>query len=241
MTTPVGFRLRLEGVVVHLGGRAVLEGLDFAVHAGETVAITGPSGAGKTVLCLLLAGALEPSGGRVWVEVEGNEGPAGEQLESGSPPRVGATTGLILQTHGLVASLTAEENVALPLQSRGLAREDVMRRTAQALADVGLARHASRPVDELSGGERQRVGIARALASDPAILVADEPTAELDPDNRARVLDLLLGLSQRGRALVVASDDPEVVATCQRTMVLEAGRIAELPGGVARPDARSLR
>jgi putative ABC transport system ATP-binding protein len=238
MTTPVGFRLRLEGVVVHLGGRVVLEGLDFAVHAGETVAITGPSGAGKTVLCLLLAGALEPSRGRVWVEVEG---PADEQLESRSPPRVGATTGLILQTHGLVASLTAEENVALPLQSRGLAREDVMRRTAQALADVGLARHASRPVDELSGGERQRVGIARALASDPAILVADEPTAELDPDNRARVLDLLLALSRRGRALVVASDDPEVVATCQRTMVLEAGRIAELPGGVARPDARSLR
>ena len=241
MTAPVEFRLRLQGVVVHLGGRAVLGGLTFAIHSGEAVAITGPSGAGKTVLCLLLAGALEPSRGRVWVEAEGVGEPADEQPDYGSPPKVGATTGLILQTHGLVASLTAEENVALPLQCRGLAREDVVRRTARALADVGLARHASRPIDELSGGERQRVGIARALASDPQILVADEPTAELDPGNRARILDLLLGLSRRGRAVVVASDDPEVVATCQRTMVLEAGRIAELPGGVARADASSLR
>ena len=241
MTTPPAFRLRLEDAGVDLGGRAVLEGLNFAVQAGETVAVTGPSGAGKTVLCLLLAGALEPSRGRVWVEVEEDEVVTCGQVRRGSPPRVGATTGLILQTHGLVAGLTAEENVALPLQSRGLARDEVTRRTAEALADVGLARHASRPVDELSGGERQRVGIARALASDPAILVADEPTAELDPGNRARVLDLLLRLSQRGRTVIVASDDPEVVATCQRTMVLEAGRIAELPGGVAHADAPSLR
>jgi putative ABC transport system ATP-binding protein len=241
VTTPTALRLRLEDAGVDLGGRAVLEGLTVAVQAGETVAITGPSGAGKTLLCLLLAGALEPSRGRVWVEVQEDEGFASGQLGRGSPPRVGTTTGLILQTHGLVAGLTAEENVALPLQSRGLARGEVTRRTVQALADVGLARHASRPVDELSGGERQRVGIARALASDPAILVADEPTAELDPGNRARVLDLLLGLTQRGRTVVVASDDPEVVATCQRTMVLEAGRIAELPGGVAHDGAPSLR
>ncbi|MGH9099500.1 MAG: ATP-binding cassette domain-containing protein, partial [Acidimicrobiales bacterium] len=173
----------------------------------------------------------------VWVEEEVHaDGP----LVRDDPPRSGASTGLILQTHGLVAALTAEENVALPLQSRGLAREDVMQRTARALGDVDLARHASRPVDELSGGERQRVGIARALAADPAILVADEPTAELDPDNRARVLNLLMSLAHRARVVVVASDDPEVVATCARVVVLEAGRIVELSGGVTHADAPSF-
>lgn len=238
VTASAGFRLCLEGAGVDLGGHAVLHGLNFVVHAGRAVAITGPSGAGKTVLCLLLAGALEPSRGRVWVE---GAGLADEPPASDGSRRAGIVTGLILQTHGLVAGLTAEENVALPLQSRGLAREDVIRRTAQALADVDLARHASRPVDELSGGERQRVGIARALASDPTILIADEPTAELDPGNRARVLDLLMAVSGRDRIVVVASDDPEVVAACGRAMALDAGRIAERPGGVAEQDAPSFR
>jgi putative ABC transport system ATP-binding protein len=238
MTPSTGFRLCLEDAGVELGGHAVLDELNFVVHAGEAVAITGPSGAGKTVLCLLLAGALEPSRGRVWVE---GSGLAEELGPPEGPPRAGTTTGLILQTHGLVAGLTAEENVALPLQSRGLGRAEVIRRTAQALADVDLARHVSRPVDELSGGERQRVGIARALASDPAILIADEPTAELDPGNRARVLDLLIAVARRARIVVVASDDPEVVATCGRAMTLDAGRIAELPDGVAQSDAPSFR
>ncbi len=238
MNAPTGLRLCLEDAGVDLGGRPVLEGLSFVVRAGEAVAITGPSGAGKTLLCLLLAGALEPSRGRVWVE---GAGLASEPGEPESPPRAGTTTGLILQTHGLVAGLTAEENVALPLQARGVPRDEVARRATQALADVDLARHLSRSVDELSGGERQRVGIARALAADPSFLVADEPTAELDPGNRARVLDLLATTVRRGRAVVVASDDPEVVATCGRAMLLESGRIVELPGGVAHTDAPSLR
>ncbi len=238
MTGSDRFRLRLEDAGVDLGGRAVLDGISFVVHAGDAVAITGPSGGGKTVLCLLLAGVLEPSRGRVWVE---GAGPADATRASQGGPRAGLTTGLILQTHGLVAGLTAEENVALPLQSRGLPRDEVARRTAQALADVDLARHVSRPVDELSGGERQRVGIARALASDPAILIADEPTAELDPGNRSRVLDLLIAMARRDRVVVVASDDPEVVGACGRAMVLEAGRIVESPGGVAPADAPSFR
>lgn len=226
--------LHLEGVGLDIGGRHVLDGVHLAVTAGEMVAVTGPSGSGKTVLCLLLAGALAPSRGRLYVR-----GPASDEVARASRrrPTNAVTTSLILQVHGLVSGLTAEENVALPLQSRGVARETSARRTADALADVGLARHAARLVDELSGGERQRVGIARALASDPAILVADEPTAELDPGNRARVMELLTALAADDRIVVVASDDPEVEESCARSVALDAGRIVEGPVPVTRVDS----
>ncbi len=237
MTAPSGLRLCLEDAGVDLGGHVVLDRLNLVVHAGESLAITGPSGSGKTVLCLLLAGALEPSRGRVRIEIEAG---ADEPWTSDRPAGTRATTGLILQTHGLVAGLTAEENVALPLQCRGVVRADAVRRTAQALADVDLSRHAARLVDELSGGERQRVGIARALASDPAILIADEPTAELDPGNRARVLTLLMALVHRARVVIVASDDPEVVGSCERAVLLEAGRIVEPLDSAVRADTPSV-
>lgn len=235
---PSEIRLRLEDVEVDIGGHLVLQGIDLDVGAGEVVAVTGPSGSGKTVLCLLMAGALQPSRGRLTMSRVPTDG---EPQAPGRDAAEPVTTGIILQSHGLVAGLTAEENVALPLQSRGVTREETARRTGQALADVGLTRHAARPVDELSGGERQRVGIARALASDPAILVADEPTAELDPENRARVLDLLTALGRRGRIVVIASDDPEVVAICGRSVSLDAGRIVQTSDSATRADASSRR
>jgi putative ABC transport system ATP-binding protein len=165
-------------------------------------------------LCLVLAGALSPTRGRVRLE--------------GRPytPGPGATPfGLILQTHGLVGGLTAEENVALPLQARQLGREDIGQRSLRALASVGLADLATRPVEQLSGGEHQRVGIARALAGDPVVLIADEPTAELDPDNRAIVLGLLMAHAAGPNIVVVASDDPEIVAAFPRVVELDQGRI----------------
>jgi putative ABC transport system ATP-binding protein len=204
-------RLSLTGVGLDLNGRRVLHDIDLVLEGGEAAALTGPSGSGKTVLCLLLGAALPPSSGTVRLEGTVNGG-------------IGST-GLILQTHGLVSGLTAEENVALPLQVHSLSREEVRRRTAQALVDVGLERHAARPVDELSGGERQRVGIARALAADPTVLVADEPTGELDPGNRERVLGLLIAHAQRGRIVVIASDDGEVVAKCSKAIELFGGTI----------------
>ena len=223
-----GARLRVEHVGVLLGGRWVLHDVDLVLDPGSPVALTGPSGSGKTVLCLVIGGALRPSRGQVHVEGGATAGgAAGARGQAG-----GVTTGIVLQTHGLVSGLTAEENVALPLQARRLAREEVARRTARALADVGLERHAERLVDELSGGERQRVGIARALAGGPAVLVADEPTAELDPDNRARVLGLFGAHARRGNVVVIASDDPEVVAACGRVVTLDRGTVVA-PGAVA--------
>jgi putative ABC transport system ATP-binding protein len=206
-----GPRLRLEQVTVELGGRTVLHAVDLVAEAGAPVGLTGPSGAGKTVLCLVLAGVLAPTRGRV--ELDGLP-------DTGDPH--GA---IVLQHHGLVAGLTAEENVALPLQARRLPRRDVEDRVASALGALGLAAHGGRMVDELSGGEQQRVGIARALAGDPAVLVADEPTSELDPENRARVLSLLESQAAAGRIVVVASDDPEVIGVMARVVELLDGSV----------------
>jgi putative ABC transport system ATP-binding protein len=202
---PAPVHLRLEAGRVDLQGRTVLGPLDLDIEAGVPLAVTGPSGSGKTVLCLVLAGALEPTTGRV--RLDGDPVPAG-------------AVGLVLQTHGLVPALTADENVALPLQARRLPRADVARRAGMALTAVGLAAERSRPVDDLSGGERQRVGVARAIAGDPAVLVADEPTAELDPENRERVMALLTTPTTPARILVVASDDPEVLAAFPRVLEL---------------------
>jgi putative ABC transport system ATP-binding protein len=123
-----------------------------------------------------------------------------------------------------VDELTAEENVTLPLQERRLGPSDIADRTATALAAVGLDTVGRRRVDELSGGQRQRVGVARALAGQPDLLVADEPTAELDPDNRDRVLSLLLDPAPR-RIVVVASNDPEVTGACAQVLHLRDGRV----------------
>ena len=202
-----GVELRLDKVMFAPHGNRILGPLDLVVRSGEPLAVTGPSGAGKTTLCLILAGVLDPTDGLV--------------LLDGSPfDGAGATVGLVLQTHGLMAGLTAGENVALPLQSRGLVRHDIARRTASALASVGLTAEAGRPVDELSGGERQRVGVARALAGDPQVLIGDEPTTELDADNRARVIDLLTDPSTVSRIVVVASDDPEILAEFRHVVEL---------------------
>ena len=213
--------LRLEDVVVERKGRRLLGPLDLVVEAGVPLALTGPSGSGKTVLCLVLAGAVVPTRGRVWLD--------GRPLVAGSETSIG----LVLQTHGLVAGLTAAENVALPLQARGVAPAEISRRTATALGSVGLASEAARPVEDLSGGERQRVGVARALAGDPVVLVADEPTAELDPGNRQRVLSLLAAHGVLGNVVVVASDDPEVLDAFPRTVELSDGRVQEGSAGQA--------
>ncbi len=213
--------LELLGVGVQFAQRWVIDGVDLRVEPGEPLGIAGPSGAGKTVLCAVLAGVLPPSRGNVRY---------GDAAMGEARP----TVGLILQNHGLLSGLTAAENVAFPLQARGLEREAAAARVDAALGAVGLAEQKDRAVDELSGGQRQRVGVARALAGEPAVLVADEPTAELDPDNRKRVLELLLAHAALGNVVVVASDDPEVIGQCAKIVHLHEGTIVRtttLPAG----------
>jgi len=157
--------LRVEDVTLDFAGTPALIEVTMAFSAGVPVAVTGPSGSGKSALCFVLAGAVEPTQGSVLFE--------GRPIS----PATREEIGLVLQVHGLVSGLTAIENVALPLQARRAQPHDVRDASVGALALVGLADDGERLVDELSGGERQRVGIARALAGDPRIVIADEPTA----------------------------------------------------------------
>jgi putative ABC transport system ATP-binding protein len=206
--------LRAEGLGVDAGGRALLDGIDLVAMAGRSIALTGPSGAGKTLLLRALAGHLPLDRGQVLLN--------GASL--GASPAGPGTFGLILQNHGLASGLTAEENIALPLQARGLQKDDIADRCAEALLAVDLGGAGRRLVDELSGGQRQRVGVARALAGRPDILLADEPTTELDPANRTLVLALLLDCSVQ-RIVLIAANDPEIIESCDQVVRLRDGRI----------------
>ena len=208
--------LRLENVSLELGGKRVLDAVDMTIEPDVPAVVTGPSGSGKSVLCLVLAGQLAPTTGRVLLG------------DATLTKRDAASVGVVLQEHGLVAGLTVIENVALPLQELGLPPSEVVDQSEKALTDVGLMREADRLVEDLSGGERQRVGIARAIAGAPQILVADEPTSELDPDNRERVLQRLTGERVRSKVTVVASDDPEILQRFERTFVIRQGKVTRV-------------
>ena len=209
--------IQLEHVTSRAGGREILSDVQLTIRAGQSVAITGPSGSGKTTLLLLAAGLQVPTSGRVLVD--------GEPL--GSDPRSRQRFGVVLQNHGLVAVLTAAENVALPLQVRGVAPAQVGAAVAAALAAVGLQGNADTLVQDLSGGQQQRVAVARALVGSPEAVLADEPTSELVAEQRKAIMGLLLQQSREGRLLVIASHDPEVVGACDRQIRLVDGRQTE--------------
>jgi putative ABC transport system ATP-binding protein len=205
--------LEARGLSVRLGGRRVLDGLDLSAHAGRVVAISGHSGSGKTTLMLVLAGLLQPDEGRVEL--------------SGSTRRVG----FVPQSFGLAPGLTAVENISLPMQAAAVVppRDEIESRSTRALAAVGLAGTEDRLVTELSGGQRQRVAVARVLAGEHDVIIADEPTAELDADSRERVLRLLLDVADGGSLVVIATHDPEVADCCDDWWELADGRLEEVP------------
>ena len=205
--------LTAADLVALRGGRTILDRVSLAVEPGKMLAVTGHSGVGKTTLLHALAG-LEPA-------------ESGTVLLAGAPvdERMRTRIGLVPQHHGLVALLTAAENVELALQAARRPRADVRQAAEDALVDVGLGRRTEHLVDALSGGEQQRVAVARALALAPEVLLADEPTAELDAENRARVLDALHRAALRGAAVLLTTHDEEVAARCDRRLHLEAGRL----------------
>jgi putative ABC transport system ATP-binding protein len=193
--------LRATSLGVDVDGRVLLRDVNLVVSSGEMLVITGPSGSGKTTLALALAGIIEPDRGDVTL--------AGTPLATLSD--YADRPALVTQDFGLVPVLTAVETVGLPLQARSLEREDIRDRTTRWLGALGLDACAERPVAELSGGQRQRVAIARALAKGSGVLIMDEPTAELDPTNRALLLSLLEGELARGVAIVVVSHEADVI------------------------------
>jgi len=226
VTTPLLRAERLGRVFSTRAGDVVAcADIDLEVYAGELVVVRGPSGAGKSTLLRLLGGLDTPTTGRV--SVDGS--PYDELSEQQAVDLRRDDLGFVFQSFGLIPVLTAAQNVELPLRMKNVDAATRDARVAEVLELVGLAEHAAQLPDELSGGQQQRVGIARALAVPPRILIADEPTAQLDSTNAAVVMDLLAALVETaGIAVVVATHDADLADRAHRVIELHDGRI--LPG-----------
>jgi len=214
-------------------GRPVrgLQDVSLSVASGEVVAVTGPSGSGKSTLLFLLAGLDRPDGGEVRVvgtDWRTLDGPARARFRR-------RTCGFIAQGMALLPQATAAENVAVPLLLDGVGPDARRERVAKALEAVGLADDGEKLPDQLSGGQQQRVAIARALVTQPAVVLADEPTANLDSATAQAVTQLLLAAARdRGAAVVLVTHDPEVAGHAHRLVRLRSGRV-DPPDARARP------
>ncbi|HYM51782.1 MAG TPA: ABC transporter ATP-binding protein [Candidatus Limnocylindrales bacterium] len=216
--------IRLAGVTRHYRTPAGLvravDGIDLEIDAGATVAVVGPSGCGKSTLLSLLGGLDRPTSGQLWV--------GKQNLATLSDPARATYrrthVGFIFQSYDLLPFLTAVENVAFQLSLQG--ELDGHDHCLELLDSLGLGDHADKLPDQLSGGQRQRVGIARALAHRPALILADEPTGELDSETSRSVMDLLLEAQRHlGATLVVVSHDVGVAQRLQRVLTLRDGRL----------------
>lgn len=211
-----------------------LKGVSARILTGESVAVMGPSGSGKSTMLNILGCLDQPTGGIYRL--------GGREVGSLSPEELSEVRrneiGFVFQSFHLVARLTAAENVALPMVLAGVPEDERRTRVASALDSVGLARRVGHRPNELSGGECQRVAIARATVMRPRVLLADEPTGNLDTANGEQILKLLEGMNAEGLTLVVVTHDPNVGRRSDHVLVLRDGNIVErVPGAELRPDA----
>ena len=204
------------------GGVVALRDIDLAVPRGQIISIVGPSGSGKSTLLNLIGGLDRPTGGEVAVDGASLAGASDDELTKIRRDKIG----FVFQFFNLLPTLTCLENVGLPLHLRGWPREKVVERARELLEMVHLGDRMAHLPDQLSGGQRQRVAIARALSIYPPILLADEPTGNLDSQMGDEILQLIRDLHQRlGSTVVLVTHDPKVAASCQRTLTLQDGRI----------------
>ena len=198
-----------------------LAGVDMEINKGEFVAIVGPSGSGKSTM-MNMVGALDvPTSGKIFL---GGKDIA-EMHESDLAQVRGKKIGFVFQSFNLIPTLTALENVALPMLFQNVDEETRLEKAAQLLAKVGLQDRASHYPNELSGGQRQRVAIARSLANDPEVILADEPTGNLDTKTGHEILELFMKLNKEGTTIILVTHDPDIAALAQKILKMKDGRI----------------
>ncbi len=199
----------------------VLKGINLEVKTGEFLAIMGKSGAGKSTLMYQMSLLDEPTTGEILID---NIDVLSLKTKEKTEFRLNKL-GYVFQDYALVPELTAIENIMIPLLMRGLSTADAKKRSVIALEDVGLSHRIDNLPSQLSGGEQQRVSIARAVAQDPVILFADEPTANLDSASSMNIVDVLMELNKRGQTIVMVTHEKEYTLHCNRIVFLEDGKI----------------
>jgi putative ABC transport system ATP-binding protein len=200
-----------------------LSGVHLDIHKGEYVSIAGPSGCGKSTLLSLIGLLDTPTDGKYWLN-----GKAVEELGLGERSRIrNREVGFIFQSFNLIGDLNVFENVELPLTYRGMPSSERKQRVQQALERVGMVHRVKHYPSQLSGGQQQRVAVARALVGDPAVLLADEPTGNLDSKNGEAVMELLSDLHKTGATIVMVTHDPRFARHAERTVHLFDGRIVD--------------
>ena len=225
--------IELRDVHLNLSSAAgevnILRGVDLSVARGEALAVVGPSGSGKSTMMMIMAGLERPTRGVVRV--------AGQDLgaldEDGLALFRRERVGIVFQAFHLIATMTARENVAVPLEFAGVA--DAFERAEAALESVGLGHRLAHYPGQLSGGEQQRVALARAVVAEPDLLLADEPTGNLDRATGAPIVDLMFELAaRRGTTLVLITHDRDLAQRCRRTVRMHDGRVADDPAASLR-------
>jgi putative ABC transport system ATP-binding protein len=230
MTLPSSAAPLIELADIHLtlasaaGAVNILRGVDLNVDRGESVAVVGPSGSGKSTMMMIVAGLERPSRGTIRV--------AGHDLAAMDEDALALfrrqNVGIVFQSFHLIPAMTAIENVAVPLEFAG--RSDAFARAQAALESVGLGHRLTHYPGQLSGGEQQRVALARAVATEPAVILADEPTGNLDAASGAAIIDLLFTLRARcNSTLLLITHDNDLAARCDRTVRMHDGRLHAEP------------
>ena len=222
--------IELSGIkkIYQVGGQevAALAGIDLTIDTGEFAALMGPSGSGKSTLMNILGCLDRPTSGSYKLD--------GDEVANLSDDDLAATRnrriGFVFQNFNLLSRITAAENVALPLVYAGVGRSERAERAQKVLQAVGLADRADHQPNELSGGQRQRVAIARALVNDPHILMADEPTGNLDTKSTREIMDIFENLHEAGRTIILVTHEPEIAACASRQLLVRDGQITRDAG-----------
>lgn len=213
--------IEAKGINKGFGTLKVLRDIDFSANKGEITAIVGASGAGKSTLLQILGTLSTPDSGSLIIE-------GTDVLSLGSDALShfrGSRLGFVFQAHHLLPEFTAMENVMIPAMIAGSSMKEARTKALKLLSDMGLAQRADHKPSELSGGEQQRVAIARALINDPAVLLADEPTGNLDSQTKQEIHKVFFELRERlGQTIIIVTHDPELAALCDRCLTMKDGR-----------------